>query len=148
MAQAFLTYEQQINLLQNAKELSMYDPDFAKTILQKISYYSLIDGYKEPFKPLHSGKFYYGVTFEEIFSFYAFDEELCSLFLKYILKVEQHMKSMISYHFCEKYGEHQSGSIVSTLLYGPALTKPFPSIKKKAFQEQTLLINDSSLKSL
>ena len=68
MAQAFLTYEQQINLLQNDKELSICDSDFAKTILQKISYYSLIDGYKEPFKPLRSGKFYYGVTFEEIFS--------------------------------------------------------------------------------
>ena len=98
MAQAFLTYEQQINLLQNDKELSICDSDFAKTILQKISYYSLIDGYREPFKPLRSGKFYYGVTFEEIFSFYTFDEELRSLFLKYILKVEQHIKSMISYH--------------------------------------------------
>lgn len=114
MAQAFLTYEQQINLLQNDKELSICDSDFAKTILQKISYYSLIDGYKEPFKPLRSGKFYYGVTFEEIFSFYTFDEELRSLFLKYILKVEQHMKSMISYHFCEKYGEHQSGYLTCT----------------------------------
>ena len=82
MAQAFLTYEQQINLLQNDKALSIYDSDFAKTILQKISYYSLIDGYKGPFKPLRSGKFYYGVTFEEIFSFYTFDEELRSLFLK------------------------------------------------------------------
>ena len=64
MAQAFLTYEQQINLLQNDKELSICDSDFVKTILQKISYYSLIDGYKEPFKPLRSGKFYYA-TFEE-----------------------------------------------------------------------------------
>ncbi|MCI5996442.1 MAG: hypothetical protein MRZ45_10955 [Blautia sp.] len=48
MAQTFLTYEQQINLLQNDKELSICDSDFAKNILQKISYYSLIDGYKEP----------------------------------------------------------------------------------------------------
>lgn len=94
MAQTFLTYEQQVNLLQNDKELCISDFEFAKTILQKISYYSLIDGYKEPFKPFRSGKYYYGVTFEEIFSFYTFDEELRSLFLKYILKVEQHMKLM------------------------------------------------------
>jgi abortive infection bacteriophage resistance protein len=114
MAQAFLTYEQQIALLENDKELTISDSNFAKTILQKISYYSLIDGYKEPFKPLRSGKYHYGVTFEEIYAFYTFDEELRSLFLKYILKVEQHMKSMISYHFCEKYGEHQSGYLTDT----------------------------------
>lgn len=114
MAQTFLTYEQQVNLLQNDKELCISDFEFAKIILQKISYYSLIDGYKEPFKPFRSGKYYYGVTFEEIFSFYTFDEELRSLFLKYILKVEQHMKSMISYHFCEKYGEHQSAYLTDT----------------------------------
>lgn len=114
MSQSFLTYEQQIELLKNDKELSIPNSDFAKNTLQKLSYYSLIDGYKEPFKPLRSGKYYYGVTFEEIFAFYTFDEELRSLFLKYILKVEQHMKSMISYHFCEKYGEHQSGYLTDT----------------------------------
>ena len=30
------------------------------------------------------------------------------LFLKYILKIERHLRSVISYYFCEKYGEHQS----------------------------------------
>lgn len=64
MSPSFLTYEQQIELLKNDKELSIPNPDFAKNTLQKLSYYSLIDGYKEPFKPLRSGKYYYGVTFE------------------------------------------------------------------------------------
>lgn len=43
MAQAFLTYEQQINLLNY-----LYMILILQAILQKISYYSLIDGYKEP----------------------------------------------------------------------------------------------------
>lgn len=34
--------------------------------------------------------------------------EESSLFLKYILQVERHLKSMISYFFCEKYGEDQT----------------------------------------
>lgn len=114
MAKTFLTYEEQLHILQNEKQLSITDLAFAQTTLQKLSYYSLIDGYKAPFKPLHSGKYYYGVTFEEILAFYTFDEELRSLFLKYILKVEQHMKSMISYHFCEKYGETQTGYLTAT----------------------------------
>lgn len=114
MAQAFLTYDEQLDKLQTEKELSIPDLSYAKNILQQISYYSLIDGYKELFKPLRSGKYYYGVTFEEIYAFYLFDEELRSLFLKYILKVEQHMKSMVSYHFSEKYGENQAGYLTDT----------------------------------
>lgn len=108
MAQVFLTYDQQLEKLQTEKELSIPNRSYAKNILQQISYYSLIDGYKELFKPLRSGKYYYGVTFDEIYAFYLFDEELRSLFLKYILKVEKHIKSMFSYYFCEKYGERQS----------------------------------------
>lgn len=114
MAQAFLTYDEQLDKLQTEKELSIPDLSYAKNILQQISYYSLIDGYKELFKPLRSGKYYHGVTFDEIYAFYLFDEELRSLFLKYILKVEKHMKSMVSYHFCEKYGENQSGYLTDT----------------------------------
>ena len=114
MAQKFLTYDEQLEKLQNEKELTITDLAYAKNILQQIGYYSLIDGYKELFKPLRSGKYQHGVTFDEIVAFYSFDEELRSLFLKYILKVEQHMKSMLSYHFCEKYGENQAGYLTDT----------------------------------
>jgi len=55
-----------------------------------------------------SGKYLYGVTFEEITAFYYFDEELRTLFLKYILHIERHLKSLISYYFCEKFGESQT----------------------------------------
>ena len=37
-----------------------------------------------------------------------FDEELRTPFLKYILHVERQLKSMLSYYFCEKYGEQQA----------------------------------------
>lgn len=53
-------------------------------------------------------KYIYGVTFEEIVSFYYFDEQLRSLFFKYILHIEKQMKSMVSYYFCDKYGESQT----------------------------------------
>lgn len=44
MAQAFLTYDEQLDKLQTEKELSIPDLSYAKNILQQISYYSLIDG--------------------------------------------------------------------------------------------------------
>lgn len=107
MSQIFFTYEQQLNKLKSEKALSVPNEKEAKKVLEKLGYYSLIGGYKEPFKHAPSGKYKHGVTFEEIVAFYYFDEELRTLFLKYILHVERYIKSVISYHFCEKYGELQ-----------------------------------------
>lgn len=104
----FFTYEQQIEKLTKEKQLIISDTEFAKETLQKLSYFSLIGGYKDLFKHKPSGKYLHGVTFEEITAFYYFDEELRTLFLKYILHVERQLKSMLSYYFCEKYGEQQS----------------------------------------
>lgn len=108
MKKRFLTYEQQIEKLQTEKELTISNVPFAISTLEHISYYTLIGGYKNLFKHKPSGKYLYGVMFEEITAFYYFDEELRTLFLKYILHVERHLKSLISYHFCEKFGEAQA----------------------------------------
>ncbi|MBQ4536543.1 MAG: Abi family protein [Lachnospiraceae bacterium] len=108
MAQIFMTYAQQLQKLQNDKGLIIPHPSESQKILEEISYYSLIGGYKKLFLHPSSKKYKYGVTFDEIVAFYHFDEQLRSLFLKYILQVERHIKSMISYHFCDKYGESQS----------------------------------------
>ena len=99
MAKTFLTYQQQLHILEHDKQLAIPDPDYAKKMLEEISYYSLIGGYKSLFKHNASNKYAHGVTFDELVSFYYFDEELRTLFLKYILHVERHMKSMFSYHF-------------------------------------------------
>lgn len=107
MSQTFFTYEQQIKKLASEKMLAIPDEEYAKEALEKLSYYSLIGGYKAPFKHAASGNYKHGVTFGEIVALYFFDEELRTLFLKYILHIERHMKSIISYHFCEKYGESQ-----------------------------------------
>lgn len=108
MPKQFFNYEQQLNKLKNEKQLTISNPAYAEEVLEKLGYYSLIGGYKNLFKHAASGKYIYGVTFEEIVSLYYFDEELRTLFLKYILHVERHMKSMMSYYFCEKYGDNQN----------------------------------------
>lgn len=43
-----------------------------------------------------------------------FDESLRELILKYILKAEQQLKSLISYYFCEKFGDSQTAYITKT----------------------------------
>lgn len=108
MAQSFLTYEQQIDKLVNDKNLIIADKEYATDALKQIGYFALIGGYKELFKNPTTQKYKDGTKFEDIVALYKFDENLRELFLKYILKIERHLRSVISYYFCEKYGEHQS----------------------------------------
>lgn len=108
MAQSFLTYEQQIAKLVDEKNLTINNIEYAIDALKQIGYFALIGGYKELFKNLTTQKYKDGTNFEDIVALYKFDENLRELFLKYILKIERHLRSVISYYFCEKYGEHQS----------------------------------------
>ena len=50
MGKSFFTYEQQLYKLQSEKELTISDPSYALKTLEKLSYYSLIGGYKDLFK--------------------------------------------------------------------------------------------------
>lgn len=108
MFKIFFTYEQQLHKLQQEKGLIISNISSATKILEQLSYYSLINGYKQLFKHAPSQKYKYGVTFDELVAFYYFDENLRSLFLKYILHVERHIKSLLSYYFCDKYGEQDT----------------------------------------
>lgn len=99
----FLDYKAQIDYLKQ-KQLCILDETIAEAALKKISYYSLINGYKDIFKDPNTNNFYSGTTFDDIFNLYLFDAELRSVFLKYILVFEKHIKSSISYHFSNIYG--------------------------------------------
>ena len=102
----FMTYEQQIFKLQDEKKLEINDEKYAIKLLKEHSYFDLVSGYKGPFKG-KDGKYKLHTKIEDIYALYVFDDDLRSLFLKYILKIEKHVKSLISYSFCEKNGEEQ-----------------------------------------
>ncbi len=108
MEKRFLTYEQQLDHLIRDKHLRISDRAYAESMLKKIGYFSLIGGYKTLLKNPTTGKFADGVAFEDIVALYRFDESLRALFLQYILMIEQHMSSLISYYFTEKFGEAQA----------------------------------------
>lgn len=108
MAKPFLSLDDQIYNLVNNKNLIVSDHNYAKAMLQQIGYFGLIGGYKTPFKNPTTKKYRDGTTFEDIVALYKFDENLRELFLKYILQIERHLRSLLSYHFTEKHGEQQS----------------------------------------
>lgn len=104
----FTTYDEQINNSQSKKGLIINDKDFARSVLKKTSYYSLITAYKHIFKNKNTDLYKTGVLFEDIVCLYEFDQKLRILLLEYILIIERQLKSLLSYYFCEKFGENQS----------------------------------------
>lgn len=114
MPKPFLTYVQQIDKLKNEKNLIIEDEDYATEMLKQIGYFKLIGGYKHLFKNKTTKKFKDNTRFEDIVQLYMFDEMLRELNLKYILKAEQQLKSLISYYFCDRYGDSQTAYLTKT----------------------------------
>lgn len=70
--------------------------------IEKYTYYAIVNTYKEVFKG--DGKYFEGVTFNEIYSLYNFDKNLRAIFLKYALEIEVVVKSLIANTISKKYG--------------------------------------------
>jgi len=104
----FLSYAQQMRLLRDEKKLVIADDTYANDVLHRLGYYALISGYKELFRNKTLKRYRDGTTFEEIVALYQFDADLRELFLKYLLQIEQNMRSLLSYCFTEQHGNSQS----------------------------------------
>ena len=103
MDKPYTTYDEQLQILTD-KHLAIADKEEATELLKRCSYFGLITGYKHPFKD-KNGFYKVHTTIKDIYALYKYDIELRGLFLKYILMVENHIKSLISYYFCETYGD-------------------------------------------
>lgn len=104
----FLTFVQQVEILKNDKNIVVPNSRYAEEILQRIGYFPLLGGYKQLFRLPLSKAYKPGTTFDEIIALYLFDAELRSLFLKYLLQIERHIGTLISYYFTESNGISQA----------------------------------------
>ena len=108
MTKPFLTYQQQIQKLIVEKHLIINDPTLAEEKLRNIGYFSLIGGYKQPFRNPMTRVYVNNTTFEDVWALYQFDNELRELLFNHLCQIEKKMRSLLSYAFCERYGELQS----------------------------------------
>ena len=103
----FKTYDEQIDILTNQKGLIVTDKCVTKNLLINIGYFTLIGGYKYPFKNPMTKK-YIDTTFADIYAFYKFDRDLRELTFRYLCEIEMKIRQVVSYCFCEKYGDEQN----------------------------------------
>jgi len=107
----FKTYRQLVSILRargvNIKQGSAGSRTMR--ILEKENYYNVVNGYKDlfidqPHTATHEEAYKTSTEFDEIYSLYSFDREIRIIYLKYILKLENHFKTVVSHYFSKQYG--------------------------------------------
>ena len=93
---------------QLSRGLQITNDASTRKIIEAENYYNLFNGYKWLFLDSnHTGpdeKYLSGTTFDEIHALYLFDRELRNIFIRYILEIENNIKSVLAHNFSEKYG--------------------------------------------
>lgn len=99
----FKSIDEQIEILKS-KGLVINDLDKTKDILFRENYF-FISGYRHMFIRGNKEKgFIEGTTFEELYAVFVFDRKIRNIMFKYILVIENNIKSIISYQLSKKYG--------------------------------------------
>lgn len=99
----FKSLDEQVDILKD-KGLIINDIDSAKEILFRENYF-FVSGYRHLFmKSYKDTSFIEGTTFEELYAVFLFDRGIRNIMFKYILIVENNIKSVISYQMSKKYG--------------------------------------------
>ena len=97
-----MTIDEQI---ENLKSLGLIieNEEYAKKILNDISYFRLIKAYSLGFKP-KNGKYEEGVTFEQIVELYLFNANFRQVTFAEVEKIEVNVRCRIANYFAEVYG--------------------------------------------
>lgn len=99
----FKTLDEQIEILK-CRGLIINDVDETRQILLRENYF-FISGYRHLFmRSMKDNEFIKGTTFEELYATFVFDRRIRNIMFKYILIIENNMKSIISYQLSRKYG--------------------------------------------
>lgn len=98
----YLTYNQQMKKLRNEKGISC-EGSSDKTILVRMGYFNIVNGYKAPFtcgRDVDGNHMYLpNTSLKHLHALKSFDDDLRTLLLKYITKVEEEVRTLTGYKF-------------------------------------------------
>ena len=99
----FKNLDEQLEIFKH-KGMVVLDEKYAKEVLLRENYFFL-NGYRHLFyRSTTDKRFIEGMTFEEIYSLFLFDRTLRNILFKYLLVIENNLKSITSYQLSKKYG--------------------------------------------
>lgn len=98
----YKTNEELIDYLES-KGVKISNKKDAISKIEKYTYYSIVNTYKNIFKD-NTGKYINGVSFEEIYAIFEFDKNLKNILLKYCLEIEIVIKALMSNQIAKVYG--------------------------------------------
>ena len=97
----FKNLDEQVEIFKH-KGMTINDDKYAKQILLRENYFFL-NGYRHLFMQ-DDRKFLEGTTIEEMYSLFLFDRSFRTIVFKYLLVIENNLKSITSYQLSKKYG--------------------------------------------
>ena len=94
----FTTFEQQIKILKG-RNLKFVSEETALIALRREGYYSIINGYKDPYVEIVDEKEMYreGVTFEQIYSLYSMDRQIRGRLMDAMLEFESNLRTAVAH---------------------------------------------------
>lgn len=103
----FATYRTQLSILRS-RGMIVPTNGSPMRVLEKENYYNVINGYKDLFldskkTATTEEKYKIGTHFSEVYALYKFDCEIKNIFLKRLLRIENHIKTAIAYNFSNIY---------------------------------------------
>ncbi len=99
----FKNLDEQIEIFKY-KGMIINDEKYAKQVLLRENYFFL-NGYRHLFVYSETDRrFKEGTTFEEMYSLFLFDRSFRNVIFKYLLVIENNLKSITSYQLSKKYG--------------------------------------------
>ena len=107
----YKSYRQQISILRSRGMIIGKGSQGSRVmrVLERENYYNVINGYKDLFLDHNQtnqseDQYKTGTTFDEVYALYSFDRELRSIYLRFLLKIENSVKTVISHEFSAVYG--------------------------------------------
>ena len=137
----FKNLDEQIEIFKH-KGMVVHDERYAKQILLRENYF-FINGYRHLFyKSETEKKFITGTTFEELYSLFLFDRSFRNVIFKYLLVIENNLKSITSYQLSKKYGYRERDYLrAKNFTHDPAKQRQVNDLIKK--MKRQIRINGS-----